>query len=541
MSSYSGSASGATAVDLSRLPFPDVIETLSFDRILAERKARLIELAPELEPVLALPSEPLVKFLEADAYRELNWRARVNDAARAQTLAHARGADLDNLVALFGVVRLTITPADPVAGTGAVMEDDEALRRRALLAPDSYSVAGPAAAYVYHAMSAHGAILDAAAHSPSPGVVMVTVLGRDDGPLDPAVLEAATAAVTDEAVRPLTDLVQVQAAQTLDYQVKASLDYWSGPDAQVARVEARQRVQAYVREQRRLGRGATRSGLIAALHPDGVRNVNLIEPAADVTVDVTQAAACRFIRIDGETLPETRAALAAMVVQPDPGRAALLDDLIAALITAGVWERLTGFWLMAAHHSQAARINLKTPGLFDLTAVNSPTFVIDEGFRGDGVAAHLTPGAAWGQLVEPSSAHMGVWTLSAPAPGPAMGHESGTSRTNLYPMSSGGEFVAVFGAGNVTLAGVGSGVGHYVAQRDSATNVTGFLNGAKLADHVSNFVALHGTPAQIMRHQGAYSRYGLAAAHTGFALSPAQGAALTAALSDYLVGVGALS
>ena len=97
-----------TLIDLSLLPAPNVIEPLDYETLLADRKARLLALAPtaqqaELAAVLALESEPLTQFLQETAYRELLLRARINDAARACMLPWATGADLDNLGALYGV------------------------------------------------------------------------------------------------------------------------------------------------------------------------------------------------------------------------------------------------------------------------------------------------------------------------------------------------------------------------------------------------------------------------------------------------------
>src|SRR3546814_9711108 len=45
----------------------------------------------------------------------------------------------------------------------AVMESDSDLRRRLVLAPEGYSVAGPEGAYIFHALSAHPDVLDASA------------------------------------------------------------------------------------------------------------------------------------------------------------------------------------------------------------------------------------------------------------------------------------------------------------------------------------------------------------------------------------------
>ena len=128
--------SGFSAIDLSLLPAPDVIETVAYAEILSALRNDLLARGPELAAALALESEPINKLLEVCAYRETIIRARVNDAGRAVMLAYATGGDLDHLAAFFGVVRLLVTPADPTATppVSAVYETDARLRIRTQLA-----------------------------------------------------------------------------------------------------------------------------------------------------------------------------------------------------------------------------------------------------------------------------------------------------------------------------------------------------------------------------------------------------------------------
>ena len=105
-----------TAVDLSRLPAPTIVETLDFDTIYGQMLAQLLILLPGFDATVE--SDPAVKLLQVAAYREVLLRARVNDAARAVMPAYAVGADLDNLAALMSVVRLTLTPANLQTGAG---------------------------------------------------------------------------------------------------------------------------------------------------------------------------------------------------------------------------------------------------------------------------------------------------------------------------------------------------------------------------------------------------------------------------------------
>src|SRR3954468_15678071 len=131
----SGSAT-STAVDLSRLPPPNVVEQLSYELTLAGLVAAMQAAMPDFNATLE--SEPVIKLLEVVAYRELLIRQEFNDRARSVMIAFAAGADLDQLAVLVGVSRLEITPADPIAGTSAVMEDDDSLRVRVVLAPESF-------------------------------------------------------------------------------------------------------------------------------------------------------------------------------------------------------------------------------------------------------------------------------------------------------------------------------------------------------------------------------------------------------------------
>ena len=287
-----------TLIDLSQLPPPNVVEPLDYETILGERKAALIARYPaekqaEIAAVLALESEPLTKFLEESALRELLLRQRINEAARAVMLAYAKGEDLEHIAALFGIERLVIKPADPIAGTPAEMESDADLRLRVQLAPQSFSVAGPEGAYHSHGRNADGRVLDVSATSPTPGEVRITVLSREgDGTAAPDLLDKVLAALRPEEVRPLTDYVTVQSATILPYSVSATLHLFPGPDATVVVTEARQRLATYVEACHRLGAVVARSGLDAALHVAGVQKVELHSPAAEIVADPTQAPYC---------------------------------------------------------------------------------------------------------------------------------------------------------------------------------------------------------------------------------------------------------
>jgi hypothetical protein len=73
---------------------------------------------------------------------------------------------------------------------------------------------------------------------------------------------------------------------------------------------------------------------------------------------------------------------AAFTTPPTPARQTLIQNAVASLMTAGVWDKLDRLYMFAAADSQAALINWKQPGTGDATLVNAPAFVADRGFTG---------------------------------------------------------------------------------------------------------------------------------------------------------------
>lgn len=120
---------------------------------------------------------------------------RINDGAAACMLSHSNFSDLDNLGANNNTQRLVIQEATDT--TEAVYESDAAYRLRIQSAFEGLSVAGPTGAYEYFAKSASGKVADAKATSPSPAVVVVSVLSTEgDGTPDPALLATVNKALS---------------------------------------------------------------------------------------------------------------------------------------------------------------------------------------------------------------------------------------------------------------------------------------------------------------------------------------------------------
>ena len=294
----------ASLIDLSSLPIPDALEVLDFETIYAERKAALIALWPadeqaEIAATVELESEPLARLLQENSYRELVWRQRVNDAVRAVMLAFANGNDLDQRAALFGLARLLVTPADTVNSIAAVYESNDDLRLRVQLAPQGFSVAGPAAAYESKALAVDGRLLDATATRPRPGDILVTLLSREgDGTVDDDLCAAVRDALSAEDQRPMNDTVDVRSAEIVRYRIHAKGYTRSAVGADVLIAQAQLNAQAYADKVRRLGVGVAESGIKGVCQAAGLTKTELIEPAGDIAIDATQASYCYEIVIE---------------------------------------------------------------------------------------------------------------------------------------------------------------------------------------------------------------------------------------------------
>ena len=274
-----------TAIDLSGLAPPDVIETLDYEQIVTAMRNDLVERFPLIAGVIDLESEPARKLIEAFAYRELRLRARINDAARAVLLASSYGTNLDHLGALFATAR---QPG----------ETDDRFRRRIQLAPEAFSVAGPEGAYQHHALTVAPWARDVSAVSRRPGVVRVTVLKEGTDPTPTlAEREVVRLHLRNEAIRPLTDVVEVMAPAIRRNRILAKLTLYPGPDAQVVRQRALAAVATWVEKNRMLGMNLRRSALYAALHQEGVHSVDLMFPAEDLVLDVTEVYAVDAIEV----------------------------------------------------------------------------------------------------------------------------------------------------------------------------------------------------------------------------------------------------
>lgn len=118
-----------------------------------------------------------------------------------------------------------------------------------------------------------------------------------------------------------------------------------------------------------------------------------------------------------DPLPETVALIARMTTPPDRFRAFVIDELVRAMVDAGVWAVADAVYVLAAADRQTGRLNWKSTS-YNLSEVNVPTFVVDKGFVGNktnqALSTGFIPSSAGGHFTQ-NSASFGAFALAGPA------------------------------------------------------------------------------------------------------------------------------
>lgn len=295
------------ALDLAALPEMTSVVALDFNAIL---EARLVELeaqlsevfdAPKVAEVMALArniaASPMRYLNEAGAARELYMSNQINVAIRSIFLSTARGTDLDQIGANRGVVRKVLDDGDP---DNVILESDTIFRARIQLVLEAFSPHGTEGSYVYWALDADDRVADVAAYGPnhdmSPeqaiepaNVELVIMSSEGDGTAPQDLLDVVYAALIPDKRRPAADRVIVKSVVPVPYVIEATLHVTSPEAVEAVTAAAQAALEAFVNGRLRIGRKLIRMSLAAALSVEGVVDVEIISPAADVLIGPYEA------------------------------------------------------------------------------------------------------------------------------------------------------------------------------------------------------------------------------------------------------------
>jgi len=179
---------------------------------------------------------------------------------------------------------------------GTDIEDDERLRERIYLAPESFSVAGPTGAYEFFAKEYSSSIEDVKVTSPSPGEVDIRIILKDGEIPSDTIINGVNDYLSDKTRRPLTDNVTVQAPTQIQYNLNATY-YLRDADENFAssiQLEVTKAISDYIVWQKsKIGRDINPSELTLRMIQAGAKRVVITEPIftqlqdTDIAVDNT--------------------------------------------------------------------------------------------------------------------------------------------------------------------------------------------------------------------------------------------------------------
>lgn len=172
-----------------------------------------------------------------------------------------------------------------ITGGGADVESDSDLADRVYLAPSGYSTAGPEDSYIFHAQKYNSAIGDVVATSDhEAGEVNIVFLMEDGSEPDATTIAGLLAYLSDDKIRPMTDVVTVAAPTKVNYSINLTYYINQSDSAQAVAIQAAvaQAVAAYTKWQRKIGRDIIPSKLVSLIMEAGAKRVVVTAPTYTV-------------------------------------------------------------------------------------------------------------------------------------------------------------------------------------------------------------------------------------------------------------------
>lgn len=199
--------------------------------------------------------------------------------------AIGNGWALGQISVLVGNATGMSTTNISVPSGGEDDEEDPPYIERIILAPESFSTAGPEGAYIYYARAAHQSIIDVAVRGGEAdpavpdGEVWIYPLTNAGLP-SPELLSLVQANVSGRKKRPLTDKVLTKLAPEVGYAIRGSLTLYQDADEGSTLALAVKAAADYAADRRAgLGRDIVPEQIIKAVQVAGVYRLQLTEPA----------------------------------------------------------------------------------------------------------------------------------------------------------------------------------------------------------------------------------------------------------------------
>ena len=281
------------------LPPPEIIEEITYEAIFERRLMRFRAIAPTYTNLVE--GDPVYMLIEAESYEELNLRERINNAYRQTNIIYATGSNLDNLVANINLTRQIKTPAvlDDVGNieTPAVLETDDQLRRRYLVA---WHALGSATFgwYSFHGLQSSEQVKDTFPKRTGNGEVTVYIQAEGNDPVPTTDLLTTVRAYMNHLDRRiLCDTLVIAPITKVEYQITAEITIENELNAQGTLNTVIAAITEFTEEQEGINKDIALSRIYAILNPDGVSNVSLTSPTANIITTDSQVPVATSIMI----------------------------------------------------------------------------------------------------------------------------------------------------------------------------------------------------------------------------------------------------
>lgn len=299
-------------VDLTQLGDMYVLEDLDSEKVIRTRMLRLKEFWTKADPPLGaiydvenLEFDPLKINQENNTLFELLLRDRVNQAAKAVTLAFSISTDLDAIASRYpgGVPRLE-------------NETDDAYRRRIQLSVNPLSPHGAAGTYIFWALTSDVGLKDASEYveKEGSGEVILTVMDNsipvktqtgaysysyasDPRPSQSRIIDIR-AYIHDDYRKAGTDVLIVSYPVIIDTSYKLNVWLFPGPDQKLIMSGIVTKLEELIEKQRWLGYDHARAAIDAAAFLPGVHSIDIVSPAVDVSASPRQVVRVNSLEVN---------------------------------------------------------------------------------------------------------------------------------------------------------------------------------------------------------------------------------------------------
>jgi hypothetical protein len=266
------------------------------------------------------------------------------------------------------------------------------------------------------------------------------------------------------------------------------------------------------------------------MHEDASSNQSTVASGDGFTTD-----AAASYETESETL------FAAMSSEPDATRKGHIDTLVAALKTAGIWTQLDMLFILAAHDSQAARLNWVNPGTDTLAVSNAPTFTTDQGYTGNGSNAALNSTTLINALTlyTQNDGHLSIWNRST---GQEDASQAGGAVTQplIRCRNTSNQILIRVSSNTASTIANANGGGHFLANRVDSAEQSAWRNGTQIStNQAATSAARPANPFTLLNASGTFSSQQLAAASIGGGLTGTEIGDFYTALQTYMTAVGA--